>query len=166
MSIAEDVGSLGYDPRPDLSLWRGTPIPPVCKPLRITPERAKIANRVWWNGPPWTVLRNRAYYLWHVMDHGISSDIRHALSDISPESWVWALGEAQPGLLSRGSFILWSLTFDLIREGDRCDWPDTAHRRDWRPLAGESREHMRGRHSQRWSAADFSSQSVFRADSA
>ncbi|MCY4357777.1 MAG: hypothetical protein OXD01_09705 [Gammaproteobacteria bacterium] len=148
VSISEEEGELGYDPRPELDLWLGTPIPPVCRPLKLTPQRAKIANCVWWNGPAWTVLRNRAYYLWHVMDHGRKTEIRHALGDIPAESWVWALDEASPGLLSRGSYILWSLAFDRISPGDRCSWPDTAHRRDWRPLAGESRERLYFRHRQ------------------
>ena len=147
MSAAAD--GLGYDPRPELGRWRGTPIPPVSRPLRLTPERSAIADRVWWHGPPWTALRNAAHYLWHVMDYGQPDDVRHALRDVSQETWTWALDEARPGLLSKGSYVLWSLAFDRIGIDDPCDWPDCAHRLDRRPLSGESRARLREREERR-----------------
>ena len=138
---------LGYDPRVELNRWRGTPIPPVKNPLSRTPKRWEIANRVWWNGPPWTVLRNASHYLWQVMDYGTHEDIRHALRDVTEDSWLRALDEARPGLLSKGSYVLWSLVFGRMHLDDPpCDWPDSAHRSDVRPLAGESRERLRQRH--------------------
>ena len=136
---------LGYNPRAELNHWKGTPIPPVYYPLKSTPELWTIAGRVWWNGPAWTVLRNSSYFLWHVMDYGFTEDIRHTLKNIPESTWIRSLDEAQPGLISKGSYMLWSLAFDRIKPGDWCDWPDTAHRLDHRPLRGASREEIRFR---------------------
>jgi len=138
---------LGYNPHPEITHWKGTPIPPVHFPLELTPERHAIASRVWWNGPPWTVLRNSSHFLWHVMDYGSTEDVRFALRDTDEQLWVQALKDARPGLLSRGSYKFWSLAFDQMRPGEKCDWPDTAHRLDYRPLRHEAREQMRLRHS-------------------
>ena len=131
---------MGYDPRPELTHWRGTPIPPLDDPLPMSPRRREIAERVWWNGPAWTVLRNSSRYLWHVMDHGFSRDIGFTLRDVERERWVRALETARPGALSRGSFVLWSLYFGLMAADERCDWPQEAHLRDVRPLAWDTRE--------------------------
>lgn len=140
--------NLGYDPRPDLRHWKGTPIPPVDAPLARTPARWRIAGRVWWHGPPWTVLRNADRYLWAVMDRGAAPDVRDALGDIPEAQWRRALAHARPGLLSKGSFVLWSLMFDAVDPADPMAWwPDTAHMRDWRPLADESRERLYDRHA-------------------
>ena len=139
--------SLGYDPRPDLRRWKGTPIPPVDEPLVRTPARWRIAGRVWWHGPPWTVLRNADRYLWAVMDYGSVADVRHTLGDIGEAGWRRALVHARPGLLSKGSYVLWSLFFDTIDPGDPV--PDTAHLRDCRPLADQSRERLYARHANR-----------------
>ncbi len=144
MTIA-NYDSLGYDPRVELDHWLGTPIPPVHNPLESTPRRWAIAGRVWWNGPPWTILRNSSYFLWHVMDYGDTEDIRHILKSISEQAWILALNEARPGLLSKGSYVFWSLAFDRIRIDEPCDWPDSAHRLDYRPLRNESRERIRER---------------------
>ena len=143
MDEGRSIDVLGYDPRPGLKAWRGTPIPPVARPLALTPRRAAIANRVWWNGPPWTVLRNAAHYLWHVMDYGRVEDVAHALRDVPRETWLWALDEAGPGLLSKGSYVLWSLHFGRMEpDGPPCPWPDAAHRLDCKPLRGASREDL------------------------
>ena len=80
--------ALGYDPRPALTAWRGTPIPQLHNPLQATPPRCTIARRVWWNGPPWTVLRNASYYLWHVWDYGTDDDIDFTLGDVPERLWI------------------------------------------------------------------------------
>ena len=130
---------LGYDPRPAVTVWRGTSIPPMGHPLARTPERWAIAQRVFWRGPPWAVLRNASHYLWHVMD-GLSHDeLQFTLRDLEPALWVQALREARPGLLSKGAYIAWSLHFGLMQPLDDCDWPDAAHRRDLRPTARYTR---------------------------
>lgn len=38
--------------------------------MPATPFRRRIAGYVWWNRPPWTILRNADVYLHHVMDYG------------------------------------------------------------------------------------------------
>lgn len=140
---------LGYDPRPELDHWRGTPIPPVKNALRKTPRRMEIADRVWWNGPPWTVLRNASNYLWHVMDYGRVEDVRFTQTDVPCGLWKQALEEARPGLLSKRSYVLWSLVFDRIKPGELSGWPHTAHRMDWRPLEWATREQLYLRHERR-----------------
>lgn len=134
---------LGYDPQPDVHWWRGTPIPDVRDPLRATPRRRAIAERVFWHGPAWAVLRNASTYLWQVMDFGEDEDVCFTLRDVSRARWVRALEQARPGALSRGSYVLFSLVFGLMEVGAAdCDWPYTAHIKDWRPLADQTRERM------------------------
>ena len=132
---AFSAAALGYDPRPGVNVWKGTAIPPLGHPLPRTPERWAIAGRVFWRGPEWAILRNAVHYLWHVMD-GVSHDeLQFTLQDVERELWIQALQEARPGLLSKGAYIVWSLHFGLMQPLDPCDWPDTAHRRDFRPIA-------------------------------
>ena len=131
---------LGYDPRPEIHRWRGTPIPPVRDPLPNTPDRRRVAGRVWWNGPPWTVLRNASRFLQHVMDYAPDADCHAMLRDIPAELWVKALEDARPGQMSKGAYCLFSRMFGRMGLAEICDWPDDAHLRDVRPLAGESRE--------------------------
>ena len=88
-------------------------------------------------------------YLWHVMDYGSDEDIAYTRRDLETSVWLRALDEARPGLLSKGSYVLWSLVYDRIALGTICDWPDTAHRLDYRMLAYESRERLYERHRQR-----------------
>ena len=137
---------LGYDPRPDLTHWCGTPIPPVDAPLALTADRERIAGRVWFQGPSWTVLRNVNHYLWSVMDYGATEDIACTLQDIPRSLWIKSLKDARPGKLSRGAYVVWSLAFGLIAPGTGCDWPDNAHLRDVRPLANATREQLYERH--------------------
>lgn len=137
---------LGYDPRPDLTHWCGTPIPPVDAPLALTADRERIAGRVWFQGPSWTVLRNASHYLWSVMDYGATEDIACTLQDVPRSLWVKSLKDARPGKLSRGAYVVWSLAFGLIAPGTGCDWPDNAHLRDVRPLANATREQLYERH--------------------
>ena len=137
---------LGYDPRPDLTHWCGTPIPPVDAPLALTADRERFAGRVWFQGPSWTVLRNASHYLWSVMDYGATEDIACTLQDVPRSLWVKSLKDARPGKLSRGAYVVWSLAFGLIAPGTGCDWPDNAHLRDVRPLANATREQLYERH--------------------
>ena len=140
---------LGYDPRPELRQWKGTPIPPVDAPLSRTPARWAVAEWVWWNGPPWTVLRNGSQFLWSVMDHALPGHLRLMLREVPEERWRRALAEATPGRLSKGSYVYWSLAFDCMDLDAPCDWPDDAHVRDYRPLANESRARLYARHATR-----------------
>ncbi len=138
---------LGYEPRPELNSWHGTPIPCVCAPLPKTNERWRIANYVWWNGPPWTVLRNAHVYLWHVMDYARYEDITFTLNDLPKPLWLDALDAATPGALSKGSYILWSIWFERGDIDVRMrEWPDEAHRLDFRPHRNTPRERIYERH--------------------
>lgn len=139
------IRELGYDPRPELRRWHGTPIPEVRDPLKATAARVAIAERVWWHGPAWTVLRNASTYLWHVMDYAEDDDIDFTRRDVPRTLWVRALEEARPGLLSSGSYALWSSVYGLMADDELCSWPQTAHRKDLRPMARETRERMYAR---------------------
>ena len=67
--------TLGYDPNPDVRSWHGTPIPPVDDPVIATDTLRAIAERIWWNGPPWTVLRNSVRFIQHAIGHATDDDI-------------------------------------------------------------------------------------------
>ena len=95
------IDSLGYDPQPEVTDWGGTLIPPVDRPLTLTPERAAICERVWWGGAE-IALRNCRRYIYHVIDYGQISDWTFTLDDIEHEIWRYALNTAHEGMVSRG----------------------------------------------------------------
>ena len=132
--------------RPEVSVWRGTPVPPVCMPLDPTPERVKIAEAVWWNGPAWTILRNGPQFVRQVLDFGHDDEVAFIEADVERPIWVTAIREARAGQMSRGAWILWSIRLGLAGAGVQCDWPRTAHIRDIRPLANATREDLYERH--------------------
>ena len=130
------ASQLGYEPRPELTCWRGTPIPPLLNPLQATPPRLAIAKHVWWHGPPWSVLRNSSYYLWHVWDYGTDDHVAFTRHDVPLACWHRALEDARPGLVSRSAYVLWSVLLGRIADNLHCDWPRSAHVKDLRPLSG------------------------------
>lgn len=142
-------GGLGYAPHAGVTHWRGTPIPPCDTPLRRSSRRWEIAERLCWNGPPWALLRNASAYLWHVMDYGTDADLHHALRDVRPGLWRRAIKQARPGLLSRRSYMCFSILLGEKPPEWVCDWPEEAHRLDVRPLANASREALRCRYRRR-----------------
>ena len=131
---------LGYDPRPHIRRWLGNPLPPVDAPLALTPERRRIAECVYWQGPAWQILRNGVCYLHLVMDHGRMDDARHTLLDIEDHLWIRALNEARPGMISRGAFFLWSRVFAMDPLDSPHDWAASRHMHDVHPWAGLSRK--------------------------
>ena len=148
MTSSEDwtPDALGYDPRPGVTHWEGTPIPAVLSPLPTNAVREEIARAVWWNGPPWTVLRNGPVFLWQVMDFGSDAHIEAALDDIEMSRWNEALERATVRALSKGSYVLFSMLVGRTRPDDGCPWPARQHRNDIRPPANEDRERMYERH--------------------
>ena len=72
--MESNTNTLGYDPQPDLTHWKGTPIPPVDRRLVLTPERAEKCERIWWWGGAELALRNCRSYLYHVIDYGTVAD--------------------------------------------------------------------------------------------
>ena len=88
-------------------------------------------------------------YLWHVMDYGSDADRAYTRRDLEASVWLRALDEARPGHLSKGSYVLWSLRYNRLPIGTFCDWPDTAHLRDYRPLADATREQLYERQRRR-----------------
>lgn len=127
--------SLGYDPQPMVRNWRGNWLPPCYYPLPWSDVSARIARCVWWNGPPWTVLRNSSYFLWRVWDYATPEQLDYVRRALPDDAWLRAIDDAVPGEVSRGATTLWALRFNRIALTDYIDWPDTAHLRDFRPLA-------------------------------
>lgn len=127
--------SLCYDPQPNVRNWRGNWLPPCYHPLPMTDASARIARCVWWNGPPWSVLRNSSYFLWRVWDYATPEQREYVRQTVPCEAWLRAIDDAVPGEVSRGATTLWALRFKRIEPSDYIDWPDTAHLRDYRPLA-------------------------------
>ena len=137
-TVNANAEQLNYDTRPELSRWQGTSIPPVANPIAETPERCRIAERAWWHGPPWTVLRNCGQFVRSVMDYADAPDARLMLADLGEERWRAALREARPRTMSRKSYVWWSLKLGLMQPGARCDWPYDGHANDSQPLANQS----------------------------
>ncbi|MCY4209594.1 MAG: hypothetical protein OXD47_12470 [Gammaproteobacteria bacterium] len=102
-----DPDELGYDPKPDIHHWHNTPIPTVNHPLPATPELIRIADRMWWNGDPWTILRNRYKYIQHALDNAAHEDLLYLWSSLPKKDWVIALKDALPGQVSTRSWRLW-----------------------------------------------------------
>ena len=130
---------LGYDPKPHVSNWRGTPIPPVDRPLALTPERAEICDRVWWWGGPEIALRNCRHYIYHVIDYGAVRDWHFSVDDVDHEIWLYALNSARQGLVSRGGHRL----FCIILGGD-------VSRSDKWSLRGHKNDAVRLMHEAKW----------------
>ena len=100
------IDSLGYDPQPEVMTWGGTPIPPVDRPLALTPERAAICERVWWWGGAEIALRNARRYIYHVIDYGSIPQWQFTLDDVERDIWHYALNTAREGIVSRGGHRL------------------------------------------------------------
>ncbi len=122
---------LGYDPQPHVTHWNGTPIPPVDRPLALTPERAEICGRVWWWGGAEFALRNCRHFLYHVIDYGTLEDRKYTMRDVPLEVWQYALDTARQGEVSRGGHRLFSLWMGADRTVSDA-WKDTANRFDIR----------------------------------
>ncbi len=58
---------------------------------------------VWWQGPPWCVLRSRSVYLWRVMDYATTDDLLYTVQDLPASDWRAALKAAKPGQLCAGA---------------------------------------------------------------
>jgi len=132
---SQTVVSLRYDPQPNVRNWRGNWLPPCYHPLPLSDASARIARCVWWNGPPWTVLRNSSYFLWRVWDYATHEQLDHVRRTVPDDAWLRAVDDAVPGEVSRGATTFWALRLHRIEPTDYIDWPDTAHLRDYRPLA-------------------------------
>ena len=145
MDCSLDVHGLGYDPQPDLRHWRGNPLHPVADPLAQTPRRKAIAERVYWQGPAWQVLRNGVAFLHGVMDFARIDEARFIRLDVAEWLWLKALDQARPGRVSCGGFFLWSRVFGRDPGDSPHQWVPGAHWADRRPLAGASRAEMRRR---------------------
>ena len=138
--------SLGYDPRPEARDWRGTPIPPVKDPLTANATLVEMAERIWWNGPAWTILRNSGRFLRHAMDHATESDLAYREEHVATDRWRQALQEATPGTMSRSRYRLWCLWLGIDEQVPASEWHWKGHLNDSRP--NDNRERAYRRHAQ------------------
>ena len=111
-----DYSGLGYDPRPDQRTSSSTPIPPVLNPLPGTPELVEIAGRMWWNGDPWTILRNRNAFLRHAADYATDEDNEYLWKEVGREDWIAMLRATRPGQMSMRSYKYWMWRTGLCNE--------------------------------------------------
>lgn len=138
MPVSEP-NALGYAPRPDRRTWHGTPIPPVLDPLPGTPELTRIAKTMWWNGEPWTILRNRVAFLRHATDHATEDECEYLWRTIPRSDWVKMLRTAEPGQMSMRSYKYWMWRAELLG-------PKLAIGREWhRPRHIRDLVHLRRR---------------------
>lgn len=124
--------SLGYDPKPEVSTWKGTPIPPVQNPIPTTPELERIARYMWWNGDPWTILRNRRKFLAHSMDWATDDDFHFLWKTFPRDEWVTVLQSLRPGEVSSRSYLLCMLVSGLLPPGSPIpsEWREVRHIKD------------------------------------
>ena len=137
----------GYEPRAQTQSWRGTPIPPVDRPVKLTAERAEIADRIWCNGPPWSILRNRNIYLQHVMEYATLDQQEAELEAIERADWQRALRALKPGGMSWQCAAWWSLELGLREPGSIWRWPIGAHPKDLLVVRNLSRAELMARHA-------------------
>lgn len=130
-AAAQGAG-LGYDPRPELRYWRGTPIPPCENPLPATKRLERIAHRMWWNGPPWTILRNRHEFLAHAMDWTVPDDFLYLWNTIPRSDWVAMLQTRRPGKVSTRSYGLCMSMAGCLAPSERLgeEWLEARHIKD------------------------------------
>lgn len=121
-----------YELHPGLCEYKGTAIPPVCDPVRVTPRIREIAEWVFWRGPYWAILRNGVRFLFQVMDYGRLNHVRDAYQLLPAALWRKALDEACPKTLSRGSFFLWSRVFGRDPHASGHNWASGRHVQDAR----------------------------------
>ena len=150
--------TLGYDPKPSVMRWRGSPLPPVSDPVAWTSERQRIAERVFWQGPSWGILRNGVAFIHQIMEHGWLEDAAYAHRNLPRALWTKALDAATPKKVSRRSFWFWSHVFGRDPDASPHDWADSRHIGDALPrgrltrvqrriIAG--REHQEGQRGER-----------------
>ena len=140
---------LGYDPRPEVTVWDGQAIPGVANPLPASADLRRIAHNMLPDTEPWIVLRNATFFLCHVMDYATGDDLQYVRENVVEELWLQALEEAKPGMISRGSYVRWSIALGRATiPYSPQDWPDDAHPLDVRPQRNMSREELYRHHGE------------------
>lgn len=126
------IEQLGYDPQPDVKFWHGTPIPPCQNPLPAIPRLVEIAKKMWWNGDPWTILRNRHAFLAHAMDWASHEDYLYLWNEISRDEWIDMLRQLRPGQVSTRSYRLCMRLAGLLPSGAPIseEWRANRHIKD------------------------------------
>ena len=82
------------------------------------------------------------------MDYASLDDLRFTWQDVPLELWKKSLDDAYPGALAKYNYVQFSILLGRISIDDPVkEWPDNAHRLDFRMLAKNTREQMYERHS-------------------
>ena len=125
-----DPDELGYDPRPEQMEWFNTPIPRVNNPLPGSPELTTIASSMWWNGAPWTILRNRYEYLRHAIDYATDEQCNYLWDTLPREDWTKMLRSCRPGQVSTRAWRLWCMLAGLEHVNIPAEWHRPLHLKD------------------------------------
>ena len=127
---AIDEIPLGYDLRSEQTDWYNTPIPRVNRPLPATPELVDIARRIWWNGDPWTILRNRYEFLRAAIDLATPDQCNYLWDLIPREDWINMLQSCYPGQVSTRAWRFWRMQAGLDYINIPDEWHKPLHIRD------------------------------------
>lgn len=140
------IEKLGYNPHPDIEVWHGTPIPPCDNPLPASDKLVAIAKKMWWNGDPWTILRNRNAFLAHSMDWATHEDYLYLWNQIDRKDWINMLQQLQPGQVSTRSYRLCMRLAGLIPLGAPIskEWRANRHVKDLMFMNQRSAWEIRG----------------------
>ena len=84
----------------------------------MTPESRRAALGVWWNGPPWAILRNASFFLWRVWDYGQEGERDYAVKRIPKAAWIRAIDDAVPGEVSRGVVNYWGQRMGRVKDDE------------------------------------------------
>ena len=125
-----DTIPLNYDPRPEQMDWHNTPIPRVNRPLPATPELVTIAQECWWNGDPWTILRNRYEFLRVAIDYATPEQCNYLWDVIPRDDWINMLQTCRPGQVSTRAWRFWCMRAGLEYIRIPEAWHQSGHARD------------------------------------
>lgn len=105
-----------------------------------------IAKKMWWNGDPWTILRNRNAYLAHAMDWATPNDYLYLLNEIDRQDWIEMLQQLQPGQVSTRSYRLCMRLAGLLPLGAPIseEWRANRHVKDLMFMNQRSAWEIRG----------------------
>ncbi len=142
--MPHSIEALGYDPRPEQMDWHNTPIPRVNNPLPATPKLTAIASSMWWNGDPWTILRNRYEFLRHAIDYARHEDVDYLWDAIPREDWIEMLETCRPGQVSTRSWRLYRMLAGLDHVNIDKEWFEPLHMKDQLYAYEKSWEELRG----------------------
>lgn len=79
------------------------------KPLKLTPELERVAQRTLWFKPPEEAIRDPVHFIAHVLTYGAHQDVRTLRQQISDQELAEAIRNAPPGIFDARSWTYWNL---------------------------------------------------------